>query len=409
MTTKLALLALVGGLVLAPTTARAQIYDDDPMPLAPPVRGSYSQYDDVFDWRDVAYDERVEISRATFDQDGYQLYDRRGQIIFVPFENNNLYVMRFGQTSGRMFFVNDGGVPTLYIPANGYLENVAASGARWYPFPQQFTYTRPIYIGVAPSWNDYMVMGWYPGMTYWGGYWDYSPWRVGYRYAPMSSWSIRIGNFSYTRWDDYCGFWRGTPNRRVVFIDRPSRYSSGYYNRNRGGNWDRDRYPYSRNEPQKDRLVRPGYGNDRNDRNDRDSRFDKDRSGSGRYNNNDRGGSNDRFDNYRFENNNRSGSTDRFGGSGSSARDRESSRIGGSYGNNNDSRFSRSGGYDRGSSSNGSSRPGGYDRGGSSSDRGSRPGTISRPSGSTRAPESRGSSSGRSGGGSSRSREARRQ
>lgn len=404
MTTKLALLALVGGLVLAPTTARAQIYDDDPMPMAPPVRGSYSQYDDTFDWRDVNPGERVEITRASFDQDGYQLVDRRGQIIIVPFENNNLYVMRFGQTSGRTFFVNDGGIPTLYMPANGYLENLAASGARWYPFPQQFSYTRPIYIGVAPSWNDYMVMGWYPGMTYWGGYWDYNPWRVGYRYAPMSSWSIRIGNFSYTRWDDYCGFWRTTPARRIVFVDRPSRFSGGY-SYNRGRDWNRgDRY--SRNEPQKDRLVRPGdnryNGNGRYDRNDRNDK--------GRYENNDRFGNNNRTYN--------SGGSDRFGSSNGSARDRESGRSG--Y-NNSDSRFSRAGGFDRGSDSRSGSfgsssgdrfsRPGGFDRssGGSSSDR--RPTGIgqSRPSGGSRAPESRSSGGGRSSGGSSRERESRRQ
>ncbi|MGC4047180.1 MAG: hypothetical protein QM758_25565 [Armatimonas sp.] len=387
MTTKLALLAMVGGVLLAPTTARAQIYDDDTTPLAPPVRNSGSSYSDGFDWRDISYGERVEISRAAFDQDGYLLFDRRGQTISVPFEGNNLYVMRFGQTSGRTFFVNDGGVPTLYLPADGYLENLAASGARWYPFPQQFNYTRPIYIGLAPSWNDYVSMGWYPGMTYWGGYWDYNPWHVGYRYAPMSSWSIRIGSFSYTRWGDYCDYWRVTPARRIVFIDRPSRIVY----RDRGRDWDRrDRYPsYSRNEPQKDRIVRPGNGN------------------------------NDRFDRGRFDNNNRN--DDRFDRSrfGSSSRDRESGRTG------DDSRFSRSGGFSRDSDSrfgsSGSSRddrfsrPGGFDRGSSSNDRSSdrRPTGIGqsdrKPSGSSRAPESRGSSSGRSGGGSSRDREARRQ
>jgi hypothetical protein len=354
MTTKLALLALVGGLLLTPTAARAQIYyDDDPQLLAPPVRGgAYSSYDS-FDWRDLPIGERIDISRACFDQDGYQLFDRRGQSIFVPFEGRNLYVMRFGRTAGRTFFLNDGGIPTLYLPQGGFLDNLIAPGARWFPFPSQFNYVRPVFIGLAPSWNDYCAMGWYPGMTYWGGYWDYQPWRFGSRFAPMNSLNISIGNFSYTRWDDYCDYWRATPARRVIFLDTPGRFGSPRFNRDsrfdrsdRFDRFDRDDRFYTRPEPQKERVVRPGD-------------FDRDR--------------------------------DRFG---SSARDRESSRVGG-Y---DDSRFSRSSGF---------SRPGGFDRNDRGSDR--RPtgigqgGSDRRSSG--RAPESRSSSSGRS----SRDREARRQ
>jgi hypothetical protein len=262
-----------------------------------------------------------------------------------------------------MYFVNDGDSPTLYLPSNGFLENLAAPGARWYPFPQRYAYTRPVYIGLAPSWNDYCSMGWYPGMTYWGGYWDYQPWRSGYRFAPMSSLNISIGNFSYTRWDDYCDYWRVTPARRVIFLDRPSRYSSStviYRDRDRDRDWNRDRY-YSRPEPQKERVVRPGD-------------FDRDR---------DRFGSSDRFDR----------STDRSGGSGGFSRGSGDDRFGG-FNSGRDDRFSRPGGFDR------------NDRG---SDR--RPTGIGqdrqdrRPSGSSRAPESRSSSSGRS----SRDREARRQ
>jgi hypothetical protein len=270
---KLALIALAGGLLLAPTTARAQFYDDDPYPIAPPVGGRYSnRFDDAYDWRDVPSGERIPIVRASLDRDGYRLFDDRGQLIIVPFENDNLYIMRFGRTMGRTYFVREGGVPTLYLPEGGYIENLAVSGVRWYPFPQRYYYSRPIFIGPAPSWNDYCTMGWYPGMVYYGGWWDYNPWRYGCRFAPLSGWSISIGNFSYTRWDDYCDYWRVTPARRVIFVDRSTYYSPRVIYR------DQDRYPYVRNEPQKDRLVRPGsYDYSRSDRfdRDRDDRFSR--------------------------------------------------------------------------------------------------------------------------------------
>ena len=51
---------------------------------------------------------------------------------------------------GSMYFVNENGTtPTLYLPSEGYLENGCVSGARWYPFPERYFYTRPVYLGQA--------------------------------------------------------------------------------------------------------------------------------------------------------------------------------------------------------------------------------------------------------------------
>ena len=127
------------GLLLAVTAAQA----DDSYSMSPPVDSAYSQdasavsgaQDSVFNWSEVPQNQQVPITRGVFDKGGYQLYDTQGETIIVPFTNQNLYVMKFGQSDdGSMYFVNENGVPVLYVPQDGYLENASASGARWYPF-----------------------------------------------------------------------------------------------------------------------------------------------------------------------------------------------------------------------------------------------------------------------------------
>ena len=368
--------------------------------LAPPVSRYDDRYDDrvsdeAYHWRDIPERDRIPIARAAFDREGYRLIDDRGQSIVVPFESNNLYVMRFGRTSGGMYFVNDDGVPTLYVSPNDFLENRLASGARWYPFPRNYDYVRPVYLGVAPTWNDYCNMGWYPGMVYYGGWWDYRPWSFGVTFRPTNGLFISIGSRSWSRWDDFCGYSRYTPYQRVIIVDSPRNYRpttiirTGGYSRNndwnRGRN-DRDRGDYrggysrdggnrggaERYEQQKDRIVRNGDAS--------------------RYDSSGRGGSSDRTDRY---------SRDNAG----------SSRDGGRYDASRTGSSDRTGGFDRGSSS---GRSGGFDRGSSgrpSSDAG-------RSSGSDRARPTSGGDRGRSadtgrssGGGrsSSRDRESGRQ
>ena len=174
------------GLVLAGAGARA----DDAVTMAPPVQPEYSQpadtsQDSVFNWQDIPQNQRVPLTRAVFDRGGYQLYDTVGETIIVPFTNQNLYVMKFGQsTDGTTYFENEGGVPVLYVPQNGYLENASASGTRWYPFPKTYHYEQPVFLGVAPSWPEFVDMGWYPGMVYYGGYYSRSAFISGGVFLP---------------------------------------------------------------------------------------------------------------------------------------------------------------------------------------------------------------------------------
>lgn len=239
--------ALAQNFVIA-TTQTQPVPPIAPAPALAPVRA------DIFDWREVPQGQPIPIARAVFDSNGYLLTDDNGQLISVPF-GGNLYALQFGKTNGAMYFVNNGNsVPTLYVPEGGYLENAVVSGARWFPFPQRYFYTRPVYLGPAPSWDAYCDMGWYPGMTLYGGYWGTSPWRTGIIYSPMSCLTISVGTRYWNTWDDYCGFWRFNTVRpiiirdtRPIFIDQRDRWERG---RSNDKGWDRPTYRES---------SRPGY------------------------------------------------------------------------------------------------------------------------------------------------------
>jgi hypothetical protein len=109
--------------------------------------------------------------------------------------------MKFGRAD-EQYFVNDGESPTLYVTNGGYLENASAQNAKWYPFSQDFKYERPVYVGIAPSWPMYLSMGWYPGMSAYGGYWGYTPYGVGL-FTPMIGLNFNIGGSRYNGWDNY--------------------------------------------------------------------------------------------------------------------------------------------------------------------------------------------------------------
>lgn len=176
--------------------------------LAPPVQ-------DTYNWHDVPVGQQIQITKAVFDQGGYRLYASTGEMIVVPFDNQNLYVMKFGRTGSGPYFVNDGSTPTFYIPAGYYLENDGAQGARWYPFPQNYAYTAPVYVGFAPSWSAWTSMGWYPGMTYYGGYYGYHPWHAGLSFSPLPGLVINIGGHPYYGWGGYHDYYYAHPYGRV--------------------------------------------------------------------------------------------------------------------------------------------------------------------------------------------------
>ena len=222
------------------------------MNTAPPisnasVQGAAPTGDSVYDWHDVPTGQQIPITRGVFDQSGYQLFAQSGETIVVPFANQNMYIMRFGKsTNGDTYFISDNGVPTLFVPNGGFLENSVAQGARWFPFPQNYAYTQPVYLGIAPSWSAYSGMGWYPGMSYYGGYWSSNPYGYGggfSPFAPMIGLSFIIGGRPYYGWNSYSNYYRYHPTSsirmRTVYnynsVRRGSPSAFGRNNYNAGG------------------------------------------------------------------------------------------------------------------------------------------------------------------------------
>src|SRR5439155_25986868 len=123
----------------------AGCYSTRPVAMAPPIAppaAAAPGSGGVFDWRQVPQGQQVPITRAVFDQGGYQIYAASGEAIAVPFENQNLYAMKFGRSnSGTTYFVNQGDAPILYLRNGDSLENASAQGARWYPIPVLYQFT----------------------------------------------------------------------------------------------------------------------------------------------------------------------------------------------------------------------------------------------------------------------------
>ncbi len=171
----------------------------------------------VFSWQEIPENQRVPIQRAVFDQGGYQLYDNVGETIAVPFANNNLYVMKFAVSpDGSTYFINDGNAPILFLPRNAYLDNASVNGARWYPFSDNFHPSQPVFLGIAPSYDDYCGMGWYPNMFFYGGYYGDAAFGL---FTPTIGLFINIGGNHYDGWGGYESY----------FSYHPDFYRVGYY------------------------------------------------------------------------------------------------------------------------------------------------------------------------------------
>lgn len=199
---------------------------DAEAPAEPPVDAT------TFVWSDLPEGKRVPIVRATFDRGGYELYDSAGETILVPFNGSSLDVMKFAYTaSGEMYLVNQGACPVLHVPDGGYLENANVPGSRWYPFTADFRPTYPVYVDVAPSWDAYIAMGWYPGMYCYGGYWGV----FGGVFVAMPGFVFSIGGVAYHGWDGYLGYWHG----------HPGGIAPGYWNHGRDWDWYHNHYSFN--------------------------------------------------------------------------------------------------------------------------------------------------------------------
>ena len=187
----------------------------------------------AYNWTEVPVNQQVQITRAVFDQGGYQLYSPQGTIV-VPFANQNMYVMKFGQSNtGGMYFLNNGQYPTLFLPPGASLSNAAQPGAQWYPFPQNYAYSQPVYVGLAPSWSAFSGMGWYPGMSYYGGYWGSSPYSI---MGPMIGLHFLIGGSPYYGWNSYHSYYMGHPGYSSMRVVNRTVYNQASRNSfNRGG------------------------------------------------------------------------------------------------------------------------------------------------------------------------------
>ena len=224
-------LTVAAGLSLVTAAAFA----DDPTSMAPPIETSAPQTidssgpngvntsaDSVFNWQEIPVNQQVPLVRAAFDKGGYQLYDTAGETIIVPFTNQNLYVMKFAQsTNGKLYFMNEGGYPVLYVPENGYLENATVSGAHWYPFGQDFHPSEPVFLGVAPSYTEFIDMGWYPDEVCYGGYYGHTSFLAGGLFLPTVGLFFEFGGHPYYGWDGYRHYYR----------DHPDFYHTDYYRR----------------------------------------------------------------------------------------------------------------------------------------------------------------------------------
>ncbi len=224
---------VIGALIVGLSSLASAAMADPPESMAPPLgtATSIGTLDDgqtkntapssVFNFADIPSGEQVALTRAVFDQGGYQLYDTEGETIVVPFTNQNLYVMKFATSpNDTMYFVNDNGTPTLYVPRYGYLENATVPGAKWYPFSERFRPATPVYLGVAPSYVEYVNTGWYPETVIYGGYYSERPYFIGSYFRPSFGFSLFIGNRPYYGWHNY----------HEYVVCHPAPYRVGYYN-----------------------------------------------------------------------------------------------------------------------------------------------------------------------------------
>jgi len=173
-----------------------------------PTAEQSNNVSNIYDWTAVPQGQNIPITNAIIDEGGYQLSESNGDTIVVPFADQNLYAMKFAVSStGSTYFVKSDSAPTLYLPKDGYIDNVTVAGTRWYPFTDAFQPSDPVYEGIAPSWSEFILMGWYSGMNFYGGYSGQTSFTDGGKFAPVSDLYVSIGGHQYQGWGpyrDYC-------------------------------------------------------------------------------------------------------------------------------------------------------------------------------------------------------------
>jgi hypothetical protein len=175
----------------------------------------------VYSWCDLPRSQHIPIRRAFFDRGGYQLYDAWGNVIVVPFREQNLYVMKFClATDNAMSVVNQGNYPVLYLPISARLKNATVPKAYWYPLTTEFHPSGPMFLSMVPSYDAYMCMGWFPRMTYWGGYWSGLASHAGDFLVPTPDMHVVIESYCCSGWQPYCDYCQAhTPPCAMTFLN----------------------------------------------------------------------------------------------------------------------------------------------------------------------------------------------
>jgi hypothetical protein len=178
------------------------------MLTAPPfgMQAAYgADQNTVFAWNEIPQNQEVPIASAAFDRGGYQLQDAAGETIAIPYAQGSLCALKFALSTqgGGMYLVNEGRCPVLYMPANGCLENATVPDAYWYPFSHGYAPSEPVYLCVAPSWESYDEMAWYPGMRCYGGYESDNYIGSGAFFSVDVGLLFVIGGHNYNGWSSY--------------------------------------------------------------------------------------------------------------------------------------------------------------------------------------------------------------
>ena len=166
----------------------------------------------AYSWQDVPEGRHVPVQQAWLDQQGYRLQADNGETISIPFVNDDLNVMKFARSNtAQTYFVNQQNeYPVLYLAKDAYVASSAAENARWQPISQEFNYSSPpVYVDVAPDWDSFHAMGWYPNMTVNGGLYGAN---IGSPFFWMNGYYVLIGGAYYRSWGAYKSYYIHAPS-----------------------------------------------------------------------------------------------------------------------------------------------------------------------------------------------------
>ena len=102
----------------------------------------------AYNWTEVPAGSRCQFSAPSLTRAAISSIQPQGTIV-VPFANQNLYVMKFGQSyNGGMYFINNGQYPTFYLPAGRRTSTMQPSRERTGTRSRKTMPIRSLYMSV---------------------------------------------------------------------------------------------------------------------------------------------------------------------------------------------------------------------------------------------------------------------